>query len=118
MRKTLAIETLPLTFKRLGTNERSVQHVDHLVEFKNVALVQSEEPGHSTTYIDAMIHIGSSAIAQANAVHVPGSRLDSLLPGFQLQCVEIVVDSFESGVIAGVVELAAKLSESSQRFGF
>lgn len=122
--KTISIEPLPSTFRRLENNVR-YNDLDHRVTLCNQGVGEDEGKLWFTTSLDAMNHVATES-DYGDKLEVPVTRLDDLLGDQQPLCIKIDVEGFEARVLDGSTQtlgasalraVILELNGSGNRYG-
>ena len=124
--RTISVEPLPSTFRRLRTNVR-YNNLDQLVVLFNSGIGDSEKKLRFTSTLDTVNHVLTDAEPGTDSVEVPVVPMDILLRDSEPLCIKIDVEGFEQKVIDGGPSTLQKpslravlmeLNESGLRYGY
>lgn len=123
--KSVAIEPIPETFRKLLLNVR-INDLENLAECHNLGLAESSGTLRFSTSKDSMNHV-ASASEVGEVVEVPVSTLDELLDGRSPLIMKIDVEGYELPVLRGasktlsnhqLLAIIIEINDSSNRYGF
>jgi FkbM family methyltransferase len=124
--RSVAIEPIPETFKRLEAN-LALNQLESIVEALNIGVGESENSLLFTANEDSMNHVCSEETDSLNTVSVPVQALDSLLAERNPTLLKIDVEGFETPVIQGaqqvlqtpsLLAIIIELIGMGERYGF
>lgn len=123
--KTIAIEPIPATFRRLQNN-LAINYLDSLVTAYNLGVGSKKGVLKFTTNLDTVNHVAIES-TEMDVIEVKVETLDQLLNGLHPSLIKIDVEGFESEVLSGastildddaLKAIIIELNGSGGKYGF
>ena len=124
--RSIAVEPLPSTFRRLSANVRC-NELEDLVTLHNAGIADTETSLRFTSTLDTVNHVATELDSGMETVEVPVLPIDRLLLDESPLCIKIDVEGFERKVIDGATKVLQsealravlmELNGSGNRYGY